>query len=404
MPQIEWFYAKDDQPCGPVSPVELKSLAEKGMLHQDDLVWREGMGEWIPASRIKGLFDANGDGGEGEESPEEVATDQSSRHEVPAGAIPTPPPAAAELPIRSSPIPDREPQNPESQPESSLVAKLPEEVKTETSPLRHPLDALADLARVQFNAHFVHSTIVLLRIAGQYGVFLAIAAILFLAISVGEKSGTTTVSMQLAAAAMFVLLLSQYTASRLFPVLEELDRSARALLSATGPLDCLAWTMTALGLTSLIGLAGFAIATTTAWPAILAIAAFIVCQFTAVVAWNPKAVWLNMGRSTTPGREAAAMICFLGKLLWRLSVVGYGVGIVLGSIATLNVAVHIGLPDAPDPAWYRTEKNRATVPSPGRHSPSRCGLPGVSRVSIPGGNSCRCDRQIRSGIDELQRL
>ncbi len=360
MPQTEWFYAKNDQPCGPVSPVELKQFAEEGKLLQDDLVWREGMGEWIPASRIKGLFDSNGEGAaEPEESPQAVETGQSPfRGEVPAGAIPDPPAAAAELPIQSAPIPDRGPQKsePQPEPEPKIETKLPEEVESESPPLRHPLDSLADLAREHFNAHFVHSTIVLFRIAGQCGVFLAIVAILFLAMAVGSKSGTTTASMQLAAAAVLLLLLTQYAVGHLFPVMEGLDRAARAVLSTTGPLDSLAWVMTALGLALLIGLAGFAIATSTAWPAFLAVGAFIVCQFTAVVAWNPKAVWLDMGSPTTPGREAAALICFLGKLLWRLSVVAYGVGIVLGSIATLNVAVHIGLPDAPDPVWYRTEK------------------------------------------------
>ncbi len=352
MPQIEWFYAKDDQPCGPVSPVELKKFADDGELHEEDLVWREGMGEWIPAGKIKGLFQSNGEGtSKGEQSPAEegVTDDSPSRGEVPAGAIPDPPLAAAELPIRSAPASDRETREP------MIEVKSPEEVETESTPFRHPLDALADLARKQFDAHFVHSTIVMFRIGGQIGVFLAIVAILFLATAVGSKSGTMAASVQLAAAWTIALLLGQYTAGRVFPAMEELDRTARAVLSATGPLDSLAWVMTALGLTSLIGLAAFAIATLTAWPAFLALGAFVICQFTAVVAWNPRAVWLDVGPITTPGREAAALICFLGKLLWRLSVVAYGAGIVLGSIATLNVAVHLGLPDEPDPSWFITE-------------------------------------------------
>jgi hypothetical protein len=312
------------------------------------------MGEWIPAGKIKGLFDSNGEGThEGERAAgHEVAVHQSPpRGEVPAGAIPNPPAAAAEFPIRSTPASDPEIR----EPEPKIAPKRPERLEISSRPLRHPLDVLADLARTQFNAHFVHSTVVLFRVGGQIGVLLAIVAVVSLAVAFGSKPETTAVTLPFAAAAVVGLLLGQYVGRQVFSVVERLDLNARATLSATGPLDSLAAVMTVLGLASLLALAGLAMATSTAWPAFLAVALFIVCQFTAVVAWNPKAVWLEIGRPATAGREAAAQICFLGKLLWRLSVVGYGTGIVLGSIATLNVAVHIGLPDEPDPRWFTTE-------------------------------------------------
>lgn len=355
MPQIEWFYAKNDQPCGPVSPVELKRFAEQGELHEEDLVWREGMGEWIPAGKVKGLFDSNGEGAAHESPGGEQTLIPPSNSEVPARAIPSPPPAAAELPIRATPT--SVPTTGEAEPEPPRRGRQSEEVKVEAEPrpFRHPLDALADLAREQFDAHFVHSTIVLFRMGGQIGIFMTIAVVLFLALAVGSKTGTTAACMQLAVAGVLALLLGHYTAGRLFPAMENLDRASRAVLSTNGPFDCLAWTMTVVGLFALIGLAAYAIATATAWPAFLAVGAFIVCLFTAVVAWNPRAMWLEIGPATTPGREAAAALCFLAKLLWRLSVVAYGAGIVLGTIAALNVAVHIGLLDAPTPNWFTAE-------------------------------------------------
>ena len=257
------------------------------------------------------------------------------------------------MPIRSTPASDRGTRI--AAPERTDQTPLPEEKEAEPTPLRHPLDTLADLARDQFDPHFVHSTLALFRIGGQIGIFLTIVSILFLAMAVGSKTGTTATCMQLAAAGVLALLLTQYAFGRLFPAMESLDRAAHAVLAATGPFDSLAWGMTALGLLSLVGLAALAIATSTAWPAFLAVEVFVVCQFTAVVAWNPRAMWLETGPVTSPGREAAGVLCFLGKLLWRLSVVAYGAGIVLGTIATLNVAVHIGLPDAPAPGWFTTE-------------------------------------------------
>jgi hypothetical protein len=56
MPEVLWYYAKNDQQLGPVSPTELKKLAESRALSSDDLIWREGMESWVPAARVKGLF------------------------------------------------------------------------------------------------------------------------------------------------------------------------------------------------------------------------------------------------------------------------------------------------------------------------------------------------------------
>ena len=56
MPEVQWYYARDDKQHGPVSGAELKQLAASGRLLAADLVWREGLEEWAPAGRLKGLF------------------------------------------------------------------------------------------------------------------------------------------------------------------------------------------------------------------------------------------------------------------------------------------------------------------------------------------------------------
>lgn len=50
-----WFYARDQQQYGPVSEEELRRLLQRGELSTEDLVWREGMPEWIPASSVAEL-------------------------------------------------------------------------------------------------------------------------------------------------------------------------------------------------------------------------------------------------------------------------------------------------------------------------------------------------------------
>jgi len=53
---IQWYYARDDEQHGPISSAELRQLASTGTIGPDDYVWREGMEEWAPAGRVKGLF------------------------------------------------------------------------------------------------------------------------------------------------------------------------------------------------------------------------------------------------------------------------------------------------------------------------------------------------------------
>jgi hypothetical protein len=52
----EWFYTTNKQQMGPVSWDELQQLASSGLLKPSDLVWSEGMAEWVKAVRQNGLF------------------------------------------------------------------------------------------------------------------------------------------------------------------------------------------------------------------------------------------------------------------------------------------------------------------------------------------------------------
>lgn len=57
----EWYYTTNSQQMGPVSWDELRQLASSGLLHPGDMVWKEGMVDWLKASKTDGLFsDARG--------------------------------------------------------------------------------------------------------------------------------------------------------------------------------------------------------------------------------------------------------------------------------------------------------------------------------------------------------
>jgi hypothetical protein len=52
----EWYYSSEGRKLGPISSATLKQLAETGQLALTDLVWRQGLTGWVPASQVKGLF------------------------------------------------------------------------------------------------------------------------------------------------------------------------------------------------------------------------------------------------------------------------------------------------------------------------------------------------------------
>src|SRR5262249_46293119 len=56
MAKQEWFFSKNGQQHGPVGSQRLKELASTGTIAPTDLIWREGMAEWQPASKIRDLF------------------------------------------------------------------------------------------------------------------------------------------------------------------------------------------------------------------------------------------------------------------------------------------------------------------------------------------------------------
>jgi hypothetical protein len=83
---LQWYYARDGRTLGPVSAETLQQLSRQADLLSTDLVWRDGMPDWVPASSI-GLGSsaiAN--------SPPEIGL-QNARHNTPPSIpVPLPPP------------------------------------------------------------------------------------------------------------------------------------------------------------------------------------------------------------------------------------------------------------------------------------------------------------------------
>lgn len=54
-----WYYSSNGKQMDPVPMSELQRLAANGSLKQSDLVWKDGMANWVKASTVKGLFVAS---------------------------------------------------------------------------------------------------------------------------------------------------------------------------------------------------------------------------------------------------------------------------------------------------------------------------------------------------------
>ncbi len=108
-----WYYAKDGQQNGPVPLEDLVRLVGTGTVAPTDLVWREGMKDWLPAAQVNELA--------------------------------PPPPASPEVAHPAIPA-ESQPLNPYQAPASSWVEAAPA-VGEEIVPGSDPVDSMACIKR-----------------------------------------------------------------------------------------------------------------------------------------------------------------------------------------------------------------------------------------------------------------
>src|ERR1700730_18600490 len=93
-----YYYSREGQRFGPVPGEQLKQLAAAGQLQPDDLIWKEGMANWIQAARVKGLFSTT--------APQPPEITVAPLDPAPVSSAPpssnTPPAASNPLPPHSS--------------------------------------------------------------------------------------------------------------------------------------------------------------------------------------------------------------------------------------------------------------------------------------------------------------
>ena len=52
---MQWYYSKNSMQLGPVEQAELLAKISSGEILRSDMVWRDGMPDWVPASSVPEL-------------------------------------------------------------------------------------------------------------------------------------------------------------------------------------------------------------------------------------------------------------------------------------------------------------------------------------------------------------
>jgi len=291
----EWYFARDGNQQGPVSESQLRSLIGSRRLRPDDLVWNESLPEWCPAHEIPGLCEA--------------------------AAVP-------------------------QKPLYSTAIKVDRALPSITRPFEQPdtghiYDRLMACIRRQVNAEFLSASFRAMRLCGHHGITVAMIVGLLFVVFLGIKTDSLLV---ICYGLLSVMMLSvfQYTARRLLGAIDLLMASTSTRLSSSAFLDSFALFNLALGVAALVSLSILAIRTSSLTLFLLAVGVSTLCEFVGCIALNPTTINVAFSQEARAGEEAIGIISIYLKVFLRLVPIGFGVGVVLGTLGLVVGSVLIG--------------------------------------------------------------
>ncbi len=308
MTGVEWYYARGGKQVGPISAVELKQKALSGEIRPDDLIWKEGLAEWTAARNVRGLFD-------------------DETHPAP-GAPPAFTAKADDGPAaKSAPSGDKS----LAAAAASITPTTSRLAGADAKPGAHPFDRLLAAVRKTFSARAVE--LLSERFIAWGHLFLIVAAVLCALDGtlawVKTDQGIRSFGFGVGRALMFLGL--QFVAYKLFRALTDIVHSTEEEIASSFLLDGLALINVVAGIVALI----FCVASMQAGTPVfvfLGIAAFIVCEFAAIVAVHPEASNIKIVEKNGVGEEAVSLFASLLKISSRLAPAVYCAGAAFGAL------------------------------------------------------------------------
>lgn len=289
----DWYYSDAGNKTGPVSPNELKRLADSGALTPTDLVWREGMAQWVPARAVKGLFAAA------------------------ASAAPAAPPSAAPT---SAPPPSRRPR-----------PLLP------TSDW-HPLDHAIDAARSACPDDLAET---ISGVAGRIGVvalYLSAAITLIGSVLLAVRANSF-VAFVTGLGVCVAVVVGQYIAYRLMGACRTAIASNRSVLSSLAVPDSAFVLITVATIGGVAGLVWMSIEARQVSLFVAAVVALAVGVFAAITAVTPAGLRIDVEPDCRAAQEAVGVLTFLVKLLLRCTPLLFTAGVAFATYLLIESVV-----------------------------------------------------------------
>lgn len=196
------------------------------------------------------------------------------------------------------------------------------------------LDGLLERARTVLHPRLFEDISKILTRVGDYG--LPTAAVLGFVLA-------TTVAIQADGFAPFVyglgwilaVVLLRYIAASFSNAGEGVLKNSRSQLGSLAFPNCFALILLVVGLLLLFGLLFRAIQLESLRLLWLGLGGFLVCEFLAWIGMNPVLTEVTLNPRISPGDEALGILSFLLKAFLRLVPIGYGIGVVVGSLSLL---------------------------------------------------------------------
>jgi GYF domain 2 len=279
----DWYYARGGQRTGPCSLQELQGLASSGTIQPEDLVWKDGWTEWLPAAQVNGLGHLFGDG----------EVDDPS-HDIP-------PPGTE---------------------------------GTDDAP-SHFLDHLLDTLRGLYpDADFRGMASILIEF-GRYGLYAAMVIGMVFSIIYAIKTNHLD-AMFAGLGSVLIALALQYTAIRLSHAVTLLIRTTPTRMSSTAFLDSFSVVMMIGGMIALAACTLLSIRQENLNYFLEGIAAFFACEQLAFLSLHPAALNIKIVDDASSGEEAVGIISFFMMLPLRFVPGIFGIGTTVGAFGLLT--------------------------------------------------------------------
>jgi len=290
----EWYYSIGGSKNGPVTAVALKGLADSRTLSPSDLVWKEGMSQWVPARAVKGLF--------------------------PASAPPPPAPAA----VPSAPNPRPQPQRTESA----------------SADLWHPFQMGVEMARdacPKDLAEQISTAATRVGLLTLYGS----AVIAFLGGLLFAIRGNNFRIVLASLAASIAILVGQYVASRLLGAIRVAILSNRSILSSLAVPDSIFVVIVVGTVVGVLGLLWAAIEMRELLFLVAAVGVLVVGAYSALVTITPTSLGVDLEPECRAAQEAIGVFTFVFKVVLRCAPLLFAAGIIFTTYRLLEATVRI---------------------------------------------------------------